>query len=492
MRHRRVAAFTLAVLAALSVSCTAAKPKPTRASPPREAAPSYVPATPDSANGNAKGLNKLDHLIFIVMENRSFDHYFGTYPGADGLPVRSDGSWDVCVPHPQLNNRCMTPYHDTDWIDDGAAHSNEASVIDVNGGKMNGFIRAAVSRPKWANPVCVVTPKDPGCANALGPQLQPDVMGYHNRHEIPNYWAYADFYVLQDRFFAPTDSWTLPSHLFLISGWSANCSDDREPMSCHSAIGSGGVRVEQRSTANPTPYAWTDITWLLHQGGVDWRYYVGDGTCIEHVCPLNPKTSTQFQNPLPGFRTVVQNEQMDHIVYNEQYFRAADEGTLPPVSWIVPALPESDHPHRGSIQDGQAWVTDVVNAAMNGPDWDSTAIFLSWDDWGGFYDHVVPPKIDENGYGIRVPGLVISPYAKKGYIDHQTLTYDAYLKLIEDRFLGGQRLDPATDGRPDPRPTVRETVPQLGDITRAFDFNQKPRPPMVLDPYPAARVTEGT
>jgi hypothetical protein len=99
-----------------------------------------------------------------------------------------------------------------------------------------------------------------------------------------------------------------------------------------------------------------------------------------------------------------------------------------------------------------------------------------WDDWGGFCDHVAPPKVDANGYGLRVPGLVISPYAKAGFIDHQTLSFDAYAKLVEDDFLGGQRLDPKTDGRPDSRPEVRENAPQLGDIAAAFDFNQAPRP----------------
>jgi phospholipase C len=126
----------------------------------------------------------------------------------------------------------------------------------------------------------------------------------------------------------------------------------------------------------------------------------------------------------------------------------------------------------------------MVNAAMRGPDWSSTAIFITWDDWGGFYDHLEPPVVDENGWGLRVPALVVSPYAKRGYIDSQLLTFDAYLKLIEDRFLGGQRLDPDTDGRPDPRPTVREEVRILGDLRRAFDFSQEPRPPVILDPRP--------
>jgi len=133
---------------------------------------------------------------------------------------------------------------------------------------------------------------------------------------------------------------------------------------------------------------------------------------------------------------------------------------------------------------GQAYVTALVNAVMKSPDWNSTAIFLGWDDWGGFYDHVAPPTVDLNGYGLRVPSITISPYAKKGYIDNQTLSQDAYLKFIEDDFLGGGRLDPATDGRPDPRPDVREDAAILGNLIQEFDFNQTPRPPLLLPTNP--------
>jgi hypothetical protein len=129
-------------------------------------------------------------------------------------------------------------------------------------------------------------------------------------------------------------------------------------------------------------------------------------------------------------------------------------------------------------------VTNVINAAMKGPDWNETAVFLTWDDWGGFYDHVEPPKVDVNGYGIRVPGLLISPWARAGLIDHQTLSFDGYLKLIEDLYLGGQRLDPVTDGRPDSRPTVREDVGILGNLLKEFDFSQEPLRKLILDPNP--------
>ena len=148
----------------------------------------------------------------------------------------------------------------------------------------------------------------------------------------------------------------------------------------------------------------------------------------------------------------------------------------------------SEHP-PAPVSFGQTYVTSLINAVMQSPDWDSTAIFLAWDDWGGFYDQVVPPAVDQNGYGLRVPGIVISPYAKHGYVDHQTLSFDAYDKFIEDDFLNGQRLDPATDGRPDPRPDVRENEKILGNLTDDFNFNQSPRPPMVLPVHPTTTLT---
>ena len=184
-----------------------------------------------------------------------------------------------------------------------------------------------------------------------------------------------------------------------------------------------------------------------------------------------------------------QNHQLSNITSVTNFTTAAATGHLPDVSWVVPSQAVSEHP-RAKVSDGQAYVTGLVNAVMRGPDWNSTAIFLTWDDWGGLYDHVVPPTVDENGYGLRVPGIVISPYARRGYIDHQVLSFDAFAKFIEDRFLRGQRLDPANDGRPDPRPGVRENAAQLGDLISDFDFTQKPRPPMLLPTRPKTDIVE--
>jgi phospholipase C len=207
-------------------------------------------------------------------------------------------------------------------------------------------------------------------------------------------------------------------------------------------------------------------------------------TCITSPCTTTKQGTTPAQNVLPGFTDVHQTGQLGNITFYPEYYRAAQSGNLPSVSWIMPGRGFSEHPPQ-SIAPGQAFVTRLVNAAMQGPDWNSTAIFLAWDDWGGFYDHVPPLKVDPWGYGLRVPGILISPWAKQGTIDHQDLSFDAYLKLIEDRFLTGNRLDPKTDGRPDSRPSVRENAPQLGDLTNEFDFNQKPLPPLILKPYPS-------
>ncbi len=476
MTGRRIV-LSLAAVALVATACPKGTPSSSPAArPPTTPASASSPAGTPSASpsSEAKGIDKLDHLIFIVMENRSFDHYFGTYPGANGIPK------NACVPDPAFGGRCARPYHDTDTKDIGGPHTKPASDTAVNGGKMDGFIEAAMSQ---ADNVCANNRGLASCKDRLGPQQQPEVMGYHTRAEIPVYWKYADNFVLQDRMFAPTDSWTLPAHLYLVSAWSAICASNNKPMSCRSEIGGYGGEVQTPKNPKDTPYAWTDITWLMKKHGVSWSYFVAPGgTCYGKACDKakNSDLSTGFQNVLPGFTTIKETNQEKFIRPYTEYVKEAESGKLPQVSWVIPSIGESEHPGHSDLKAGQRFVTQMVNAAMQGPDWESTAIFITWDDWGGFYDHVKPPRVDVNGYGIRVPGLMISPYAKEGFIDHQTLTFDAYLKLIEDRFMDGQRLDPKNDGRPDPRPTVRENVKILGDLSKEFDFTQPPRPPLIV------------
>jgi hypothetical protein len=381
------------------------------------------------------------------------------------------------VPNPA--GACTRPYHDIADINGGGPHGEANAVADVNGGQLNGFIAQRDKAKSTCN-----NPDDPACSTGS----TPDVMGYHTGAEIPDYWTYAKDFVLQDHMFEPVKSWSLPDHLYMVSAWSAKCKN-RSPMSCvNNIVGPYGasqfgqaVNKEVTDGSTSIDLAWTDLTWLLFAHHVSWAYYVQTGVqpdcdddSAETCAPVAQSAKTPgIWNPLPLFGDVQADHQLNNIQDLNNYYTAAQAGTLPSVSWITPSGPDSEHP-PASIHQGQAYVTSIINAAMKSLDWNSTAIFVAWDDWGGFYDHAVPPAVDQNGYGLRVPGLVISPYARQSYIDHQTLSSDAYLKFIEDDFLGGDRLNPATDGRPDPRPDVREDESILGRIDQDFNFNQAP------------------
>jgi len=493
MRSKRLFrhALVLIAIAAVSVACIGRNSSTTSsfdgASPGATGSVTVQLSQEDLAPIDpSKGFDNINHLIFVVQENRSFDHYFGTFPGADGIPRNPDGSFDVCVPDD--TGKCWKPYHDTGQYDVGGPHNNWASEHDVNGGKMDGFI-SALDRVK----ACAKGQISQECALALADNPgYPDVMGYHDAQDIPNYWSYAKRYLLQDQMFAPTDAWTLPSHLYLISAWSAKCTNlttpDPDASSCRTDIEHpGGMEGKPFGVVADMPYRWASIPWLLDKKGVSWGYYVGEDTCLAATCDnTGPHATPRSWMPVSGFRNVAYTNSLGNIRTYPDFFQRAASGTLPSVSWIVPYKGNSEHPTH-PIDEGQAWVTSVVNAVMQGPpeQWQHTAIFLTWDDWGGFYDHVVPPVIDLAGYGLRVPGIVISPWIdRSSHIDDQTLSFDAYLKLIEDRFLKSQRLDGQNLGWPDPRPTVREAVPQLGDLRKEFDFAQDPIPPLILNPNP--------
>jgi len=476
----RVLAFL--VVTAVLVACSTDKPVVSPAAS-GERLPTPADTSIPTPYGGSTVLDvarqRIKHVVIVMQENRSFDSYFGTYPGADGIPMR-DGKPSVCLPDPRTSE-CVTPFHDSSPINVGGPHQAATATADIDNGRMDGFIESAQKGEKDCP-----TLLDPECS-----QGSEDVMGYHDRSDIPNYWSYADSFVLEDHMFEPSASWSLPEHLFLVSNWSARCSVRDDPMSCVNddahprsarSAGSGAARVAVR---DPN-YAWTDITSLLYTHGVTWSWYVFPGSepdCEDDgaTCAPVPQSvgTPGIWNPLPWFTTVQQDGQLGNVRSVADLFQDASAGNLPNVAWVVPNQEVSEHP-PASIQTGQAYVTSVINSLMSSPEWSSTAVFLAWDDWGGFYDHVVPPQVDENGYGLRVPGLVIGPWARQGWIDHQVLSFDAYNKLIEDLFLGGLRIDPATDGRPDPRPDVRENAAQLGDLLASFDFTQPARAPLLL------------
>ena len=435
-----------------------------------------------------------------MQENRSFDNYFGTFPGANGFPQ------GTCVPldpaHPDQG--CTSPFHDPHDRNAGGSHTSAAAQADLDDGittaKMDGFVyqqTLGMQHGQLAERDGKLTLRP----YRLGVQRH-DVMGYHTDAELPNYWAYAKHFVLQDAMFEGVRSWSRPSHVGLVSEWVALCQKG-VLSTCVTAPDSRGA------TEKIAPYPWVNLAQLLDTNNVSWKYYLAAGQepdCDDDEMTCDPQVQTSgvlsIWNPTPGFAWVRAQGEAYLKAHNpdaDQFLVDVESGTLPQVSWIVPSLPFSEHPAAG-ITAGMEYVTSLVNAVMQSPYWMNTAIFLSYDDWGGFYDHVVPPIVDYNntatpvqGYGIRVPGLLISAWAKPGFIDHGVLSSDSYARFIEDTFLNGKRLDPDRMGQPDNRPDVRDALKTVvypdgstaptGDLRKEFDFTQTPLPPLILSTH---------
>jgi phospholipase C len=408
----------------------------------------------------------IKHVIIIMQENRSFDSYFGTYPGAEGIPMDANGQPTACYPSNIQGAPCIVPFHDRHGVNVGGLHSLKASIADIDGGKMDGWIA-----PQQTSDLNTCTPQTTGrttCAPIVQGYLRNDAAGYHTADELPNYWGYASRFVLQDHMFEPVASYSLPAHLYMTSGWEALCTSTTNPMSCKT----GDVAI---TTAHSGVFAWSDLTDLLDRNKITWKYYLEQGTepdCDDDAatCPPEPQQAAVLSwfNPIPGFGEILSKNKVvptylaQHNPPIEQFYADLKNRTLPTVSWIVPSMVDSEHA-PADIQHGMLYVTSLINAVMASPYWYNTVIFLAWDDWGGFADHVVPPVSNtwsglRVGYGIRVPAMIISPFSKAGTIDHQVMSFDAYLRFIEDLFLSGQRIGGLNGARPDSRPVIRETL----------------------------------
>ena len=441
----------------------------------------------------------ISHVIIIMQENRSFDSYFGTYPGANGIPQ------GVCVPlNPAIPaNGCVAPWHDPRDVAGGADHRAANAQGDIDDGistaKMDGFVyQQKLSSEGQAMPVQATAA--PATNSGLAPlPTSHDVMGYHTAAEIPSYWAYANHFVLQDAMFESVRGWSADAHDYLVSEWAAKCTNPKQAMSCTS----------DPNIAQPngnTTYPWVNLFELLDQNNVSWKYYLGKGSepdCDDGAMTCAPEPQSpllpSYWNPAPFFASVKQQGKAYLVAHNpevDQFLVDVKGGTLPQVSWIIPSQQYSEHPISG-VTAGMNYVTSMVNAVMQSPYWANTVIFITWDDWGGFYDHVIPPNVDTNtstwpvqGYGLRVPALMISAYAKPGFIDHSVYSFDSYATFIEDLFLSGTRLDPVAMGNPDNRPTVRDSMTvvtlwngsktPIGNLMSEFDFTAPPLPPSVL------------
>ena len=365
---------------------------------------------------DAQASSKIKHVFVIMQENHTFDNYFGTYPGADGLPATLSLPIDPSVKAGPV----AQPYHLPALRTQDLDHSQISALAAYNGGRMNGFVAAQQDR------------------NLPGPLA----LGYYDRTDLPLYWDLADDYVLADRFFSSAMGGSLANHQYWVAGKDSGLGE---------SIPANGIQM-------------TTIFDRLEGAGLTWKFYVKnyDSTLdFRHIDPTNPKDSQVAWVPLLTIPSIVDNPAKKARIQDlgNLYHDLADS-TAPSVSYIVQGG-TSEHP-PGHVGNGQNSTVGIITAIMRSQSWKDSAIVLTWDDWGGWYDHVVPPQVDGDGYGFRVPALIISPYAKKGYILHDTADFTSVLKFIE-RLYGLAPL------------TTRDAA--ATDLMSAFDFQQAPRAP---------------
>jgi phospholipase C len=368
------------------------------------------------AGCGGKDITVIQHTVFIFKENRTTDSYFGTFPGADGVTTGVTSTGKVVT---------LTHMLDT-FGGQGLCNSWDCALDAMDGGRMDRF--------------------DLITDGTLNAYAQAD------EQDIPNYWAYARHFVLADHYFTSVHGPSLPNHLFSVAAQSGGVIDngsasqtatncDGTPAGTVTVIDQNGKRTQQSPC-----FDFRTLPDLLENARISWTYYAGFGgvlSLINHI-----RNGPAWQR---------------NIATTEQFITDARNGQLPAVSWVLPPGEKSEHPPT-SICQGENWTLEAVNAVMQGPDWNRTVIFITYDDFGGLYDHVPPPQIDQFGLGPRVPMLIISPFAKRGYISHTQYEHSSVLKFVEARY----HLPPLTG---------RDAA--ASDMLDAFDFRQT-QPPLVL------------
>ncbi len=426
---------------------------------------SVCSAQPTAQGKNPEpGINKIQHVIWIIQENHSFDNYFGTFPGANGLPPQT------ALPRVPGGKPVVKPFHMPEGeplID--LEHSWESAHACYDNGRMDGFV--------WA-------------------EGTPYTMGYYDSTDIPNYWQYAHEYTLCDRYFSSEMSGSSPNHVYTVAAQSGELNNI------------GDLKDLDRRLDDDDGFNFASIVKRFTGKGISWKYYVETRPLPPDAAQINahlsnlaypdPHTFTLW-NPMPGFKAIRDNpKMMDHLVSENDFYADLKNGTLPQVSWLIPDFQDSEHPPE-PIKQGMWYVTRLINAVMRSPYWKNTAIFLCWDDYGGFYDHVEPPEVDAYGYGPRVPMIVISPYARKHYISHVTYDLTSVLKFIEDRW----HLKNLTsrDGRAngmiscfdfDAAPSSPTIIPVPKGLTSTLDPVHYTYPPTVTLPHQERLLPHGT
>lgn len=348
------------------------------------------------------GGNPIQHVVFLSRENRSYDEMFGRFRGGDGV---TSGRLS--------NGRMMPLMRSPDHLLLDVGHSGGAAVTADNNGRMNGFdlLPGAVQE---------------GHDVAMS-QFWPS--------QIPNYWSYAQHFTLDDHFFSTINGPSYPNHLVTVAA-SSNNTDDNPILNTRHAWGCDSGKYTRVDAINPA----TDKHYFikpcfniptlvdeLNRHHVSWKYYAP-----------GPFHSGYIWSALDSIKHIRYSHYWKEDVPSDtQFIKDVTAGTLPAVSWLVTNEEQSDHPPH-SICVGENWVVHELNALMRSPLWDSTVVFMNWDDFGGFYDHVPPPHYNYLALGPRVPSIVISPYARAHFVDHKTYDYSSILRYIEDRWHLGQ------------------------------------------------------
>lgn len=415
--------------------------------PPAEADTPALETTPIprvTPNAQAESRFPIEHVIIIIKENRTFDNYFARYPGADGAT------------HGKLSTGERIELAEADdTLGHDLGHEFVDGLLAVNGGKMDGF-------------------------DAI-PLYGDTLDGYQSftRQTLPNYWAYADQFVLGDRMFSSMHGPTFPEHLYIVGAQSDQVTSNKLSTGKYSrALGTG--RGSYCSDPDEKVYRFRDLAqdeieevlaaerdadlervqsyWekvqacfdfevmpdLLNEHGISWRYYADDHDWRNSLHAIEHIRESEYWGP--------------NVLPEKRAFEDIRNEKLAQVSWVTPKERFNEHPGAKGVCEGENWTVRYLNLLMHSKYWKDTAVFLFWDDFGGFYDHVPPPQVDIMGLGPRVPLLVISPYAKKGFIDSTTYEFSSALRFIEEMY---------------GLPSMTSRDRRANDMTNAFDFRQK-------------------
>jgi phospholipase C len=379
--------------------------------------------------------SKIQHIVFLIKENRSFDNYFGTFPGAEGA-----------TSGPISTGELITLKRSPDKMPRDLGHEWEDAHRAMNGGRMDRFDLV----------------RDGNLNNDFLSMSQ------FVAAQVPNYWSYAEHFALADHMFSSLAGPSLPNHLYTVAAQSAGAISnadtpkwgcDAAPQTRVNVVGAGG----QVTGVFPC-FDIPTVADRLESGGVSWRYYAPSENQHGYIWSALDAINHIRNGPLWTAR----------VMPFEQFAHDASAGSLPSVSWLVPDFQVSEHPTVNAFAgtslnvsacEGENWTVQQINAIMQGPAWPTTAIVLTWDDFGGFYDHVVPPQVDGFGLGPRVPLIVISPYVREGIVSHTVYEFSSVLQLIENRY----KLKALTG---------RDV--EANSLLDMFDFSQSPAPPLIL------------